>query len=71
MGLTHYFRQLLSPQWNTGEFGADSAETPAQDPLGLFAVGRDILVSTEKTMTPWKVNRTPLGPDAAALRAIG
>lgn len=37
--LTNYFGQFLSLQWNTGEFGADSAETSTQDPLGLFAVG--------------------------------
>lgn len=38
--LTNYFGQFLSPQWNTGEFCADSAESSTQDPLGLFAVGR-------------------------------
>lgn len=38
--LTNYFGQFLSPQWNTGEFRADSAESSTQDPLGLFAVGR-------------------------------
>lgn len=37
-GLTDYFGQLLSPQWNTGKFSADSAEPSTQDPLGLFAV---------------------------------
>lgn len=44
-GLTDYFGQFLSPQWNTGKFSADSAESSTQDPLGFFAVGRVVLVS--------------------------
>lgn len=48
MGLTDYFGQFLSPQWNTGKFSADSAESSTQDPLGLFAVGRVVLVRIEK-----------------------
>lgn len=48
MGLTDYFGQFLSPQWNTGKFSADSAESSTQDPLGFFAVGRVVLVRTEK-----------------------
>lgn len=39
--LTNYFGQFLSPQWNTRELGADSAESSTQYPLGLFAVGRE------------------------------
>lgn len=46
--LTNYFGQFLSPQWNTRELRADSAESSAQDPLGLFAVGRE---GIEKGMT--------------------
>ena len=45
--LTDYFGQLLSSQWDLGEFGADSAESSTQDPLGFFAVGRVVLVRTE------------------------
>lgn len=48
MRLTDYFGQFLSPQWNTGQFSADSAESSTQDPLGFFAVGRVALVRTEK-----------------------
>lgn len=40
-----YFGQFLSPQWNTGKFSADSAETSTQDPLGFFVVV--IFVSTQ------------------------
>lgn len=40
LGLTDYFGQFLSPQWNTGKFSADAAESSAQDPLCFFAVGR-------------------------------
>lgn len=56
LGLTDYFGKFLSPQWNTREFGADSAESSTQDPLGFFTVGRVVLVRTEKGMTPWKSN---------------
>lgn len=48
LGLTDYFGQFLSPQWNTGKFSADSAESSTQDPLGFFAVGRVVLVRIEK-----------------------
>lgn len=41
----NYFGQFLSPQWNTREFSADSAESSTQDPLGFFVVV--VLVSTE------------------------
>lgn len=44
VGLTNYFGQFLSPQWNTGKFCADSAEPSAQDPLCFFAVGRVVTV---------------------------
>lgn len=40
-----YFGQFLSPQWNTGEFSADSAESSTQDPLGFFVVV--VFVSTQ------------------------
>lgn len=40
-----YFGQFLSPQWNPGEFGADSAESSTQDPLGFFVVV--VFVSTQ------------------------
>lgn len=33
-----YFRQFLSPQWNTGKLSADSAESSTQDPLGFFVM---------------------------------
>lgn len=48
VGLTDYFGQFLSLQWNTGKFSADSAESSTQDPLGFFAVGRVFWVSTGK-----------------------
>lgn len=41
----HYFGQFLSPQWNTGKFSADLAESSTQDPLCFFVVV--ILVPTE------------------------
>lgn len=44
VGLTNYFGQFLSSQWNPGEFSADSAEPSAQDPLCFFAVGRVVTV---------------------------
>lgn len=40
-----YFGQFLSPQWNTGKFSADSAESSTQDPFGFFVVV--VFVSTE------------------------
>lgn len=33
-----YFGQFLSPQWNTGKFSADAAESSTQDPLCFFVV---------------------------------
>lgn len=74
LGLTDYFGQFLSPQWNTGEFSADSAESSTQDPLGFFAAGRVVSVRFEKGWrhgkSKWIIQKSHIKPGPEPLSGL-